>query len=381
MKKTVSALIVAAGRGTRAGAGLPKQYRPLQGQPVLRHTLRALLAHSAVRDIQVVIHPDDTALYDAAVKGIPCLRPPVFGGDTRSESVLCGLEALTTEAPDIVLIHDAARPFLPPQIIDSLLTALQKTPGAFPALQVVDALWHSENGHATTPRSREGLHRAQTPQAFDYATILNAHHSATNPADDDVALAIQQGIKVAIVEGDEHNYKLTTPADFARAERETMIDIRTGNGFDVHAFTEGDAVTLCGLKIPHSHALLGHSDADVAMHTITDALFGALAEGDIGQWFPPSEAEWKGAASDIFLLKAVERVAARGFTITHIDCTIICEAPKIGPHAAAMRAEMARLTGITLDRVSVKATTSEKLGFTGRGEGIAAMATATLVKL
>jgi len=381
MSKTVSALIVAAGRGTRAGRGLPKQYRPLQGQPILRHTLRALLAHKAVRDIQVVIHPDDQLLYEAAVAGLPQLRPPVFGGDTRSESVLNGLEALAENTPDIVLIHDAARPFLPPEIIDSLLEALQNSAGAFPAIAVVDALWHGENSRALAPRSRAGLYRAQTPQAFDFSTIIQAHHSATQPADDDVALAIQQGIEVAIVEGDERNYKLTTKADFARAERETQMDIRTGNGFDVHAFTAGDAVILCGQKIPHSHALLGHSDADVAMHTITDALFGALAEGDIGQWFPPSESAWKGAASDIFLLKAVERVAARGFTITHIDCTIICEAPKIGPHAEAMRREISRLTGITLDRVSVKATTSEKLGFTGRGEGIAAMATATLVKL
>ncbi|MBL1438016.1 MAG: bifunctional 2-C-methyl-D-erythritol 4-phosphate cytidylyltransferase/2-C-methyl-D-erythritol 2,4-cyclodiphosphate synthase [Rhodobacteraceae bacterium] len=381
MSKTVSALIVAAGRGTRAGAGLPKQYRPLQGKPVLRHTLSALLAHKNIRDIQVVIHPDDVALYEAAVAGLPRLLPPVFGGNTRSVSVLNGLEALAKDAPEIVLIHDAARPFLPLGIIDNLLAALHSTKGAFPALPVVDALWHGDQGKAISPHSRANLYRAQTPQAFDFKTIINAHYTATDPADDDVALARAHGIEVAIVEGDERNYKLTTQADFARAEREMQMDIRTGNGFDVHAFTEGNTVILCGLKIPHSHALLGHSDADVAMHAITDALFGAIAEGDIGQWFPPSEAEWKGAASDIFLLKAVERVAARGFTICNIDCTIICEAPKIGPHAATMRAEIARLTGITLDRVSVKATTSEKLGFTGRKEGIAAMATATLVKL
>ncbi len=381
MTKIVSALIVAAGRGTRAGAGLPKQYRPLMGQPVLRHTLRALLAHGALRDIQVVIHPDDLALYQAASAGLARLRPPVFGGHTRSESVLNGLEALADAAPDIVLIHDAARPFLPLETIGHLLEALQASPGAFPALPVVDALWQGGNARAEAPQSREGLYRAQTPQAFDFATILKAHHSAAAPADDDVALAIQQGIQVAIVEGDERNYKLTTMQDFARAKRETNMDIRTGNGFDVHAFTEGNAVTLCGIEIPHSHALLGHSDADVAMHAITDALFGALAEGDIGQWFPPSEPEWKGAASDIFLRKAVERVAARGFHITHLDCTIICETPKIGPHAAPMRASIAGITGLDLDRVSVKATTSEKLGFTGRKEGIAAMATATLVKL
>lgn len=381
MSKTVSALIVAAGRGTRAGEGLPKQYRPLLGKPVLWHTLSALLEHNQVNDIQVVIHPGDAALYKAATAGLPHIRPPVFGGASRSESVQNGLEALAENAPDIVLIHDAARPFLPLEIINNLLAALQTTKGAFPALPMVDALWNGAQGLAVSAHSRAGLYRAQTPQAFDYISILNAHHTATAPADDDVALARAQGIEVAIVEGDERNYKLTTQNDFARAEREMQMDIRTGNGFDVHAFTTGNAVTLCGIQIPHSHALLGHSDADVAMHAITDALFGAIAEGDIGQWFPPSEAEWKGAASDIFLLKAVERVVARGFTISNIDCTIICEAPKIGPHAASMRTEIARLTGIALDRVSVKATTSEKLGFTGRKEGIAAMATATLVKL
>ena len=381
MMPRVSALILAAGRATRAGVGLPKQYRLLGGVPVLAQTLGALLAHKALRDIQVVIHPDDLPLYEAATKGIGQLRPPVFGGDTRSQSVQNGLEALAADAPDIVLIHDAARPFLAGQIIDNLLEALHGQRGAFPALPVVDALWHGQNGMAVTPQNRHGLYRAQTPQAFHFKYILAAHQNATTPADDDVALARASGMKVAIVAGDEANYKLTTAADFARAEREARMDIRTGNGFDVHAFTEGGAVVLCGIEIPHSHALLGHSDADVAMHSITDALFGALAEGDIGQWFPPSEAAWKGANSDIFLRKAVERVAARGFSITHIDCTIICEAPKIGPHAAAMRAEISRLTGIGPDRVSIKATTSERLGFTGRQEGIAAMATATLVTL
>lgn len=381
MSKTVSALIVAAGRGTRAGAGLPKQYRPLGGVPVLRRTLKALLAYGHVRDIQVVIHPDDVALYQGSTAGLTNVRPPVFGGATRTESVKNGLDALAKQAPDIVLIHDAARPFLPPEIMDALLNALKDHSGAFPALPVVDALWQAEDHRALAPVSRAGLYRAQTPQAFDYKSIINAHARALSPADDDAALAVQEGLSVAIVAGHERNYKLTTPADFARAEREMEMDIRTGNGFDVHAFTDGSAVTLCGIAIPHVRALLGHSDADVAMHAITDALFGALAEGDIGQWFPPSEPEWKDAASDIFLLKAVERVSARGFSIGNIDCTIICEAPKIGPHAKAMRAKIARLADIAVDRVSVKATTSEKLGFTGRGEGIASMATATLVKL
>ncbi len=381
MTQTVTALIVAAGRGSRAGGGLPKQYRLLDGQPVLARSIQALLAHASVGAVQVVIHPDDLALYKAAVQGLEGLLPPVYGGDTRSASVLNGLEALADSAPDIVLIHDAARPFLPLKIIDNLLAELQTARGAFPALPVVDALWHGGGGFAEAPQNRAGLYRAQTPQAFDFATILKAHQTATTPADDDVALARMHGMNVAIVDGDERNYKLTTQADFDRAERGSTMDIRTGNGFDVHAFTTGDAVILGGVKIPHSHALLGHSDADVAMHAITDALFGALAEGDIGQWFPPSEARWKGAASDIFLLKAVGRVARRGFSISNIDCTIICEAPKIGPHAAAMRAEIAKLCGIAPERISIKATTSEKLGFTGRKEGIAAMATTTLVKL
>lgn len=381
MTLKVSALIVAAGRGTRAGEGLPKQYRLLDGESVLAHTLRALLAHKQVRDIQVVIHRDDLALYMESTKGINHLRPPIFGGATRTESVQHGLEALADNAPDIVLIHDAARPFLSTRVIENLLAALRQHRGAFPALAVIDALWQGKGSLALAPQDRQNLFRAQTPQAFHFKDILLVHQNATTPADDDVALARAAGMDVAIVAGDEANYKLTTPADFARAVKETRMDIRTGNGFDVHAFTEGDAVILCGIKIPHTHALLGHSDADVAMHAITDALFGALAEGDIGQWFPPSEAEWKGAASDIFLLKAVERVAARGFTISHVDCTIICEVPKIGPNAAPMRAEISRLLGIAQDRVSVKATTSEKLGFTGRKEGIAAMATATLVKL
>ena len=381
MKQTVTALIVAAGRGTRAGEGVPKQYRELHGLPVLARTLRALLAHSAVQDIQVVIHPDDLPFYEKSTAGLDNLRPPVFGGNTRSESVLRGLEAIAETSTDIILIHDAARPFLPVQIIDNLLFALNSHRGAFPALPVVDALWHGQAGVALGPQSREGLYRAQTPQAFYLQDILQAHREAGEPADDDVALAKACGMDVAIVPGDEANYKLTTRADFIRAEKDfPLIDIRTGNGFDVHAFTTGESVTLCGITIPHTHSLLGHSDADVAMHTITDALFGAISEGDIGQWFPPSEPEWKGAASDIFLLKAVERVAARGFTISNIDSTIICEAPKIGPHAAEMRAEIARLTGIESERVSIKATTSEKLGFTGRKEGIAAMATATVVK-
>ncbi|MCF6306315.1 MAG: bifunctional 2-C-methyl-D-erythritol 4-phosphate cytidylyltransferase/2-C-methyl-D-erythritol 2,4-cyclodiphosphate synthase [Rhodobacteraceae bacterium] len=379
MEQKISGLIVAAGRGMRAGGGIPKQYRVIAGKTVLRHAAEALLAHPAIMDLQIVIHRDDMDLYRDATKGLPVM-PVVFGGKTRSDSVLTGLKALEKSKPDTVLIHDAARPLLPIQVIDNLLDALQGNKAAVPCLKVVDALWRGDK-QVEKPENRDNLWRAQTPQGFDFKTILNAHQLATQPADDDVALARQMGIKVAITTGSEQNFKITTVADFARAEKElTNMDIRTGNGFDVHAFGAGEFVTLCGVQIPHSNGLSGHSDADVAMHAVTDAIFGALCEGDIGQWFPPNDDQWKGANSAIFLEKAVQRVAERGFTLNHIDCTIICEMPKIGPHAAAMRAKMAEITGLTLDRISVKATTSERLGFTGRGEGIAAMATTTLVK-
>ncbi|HSF91682.1 MAG TPA: 2-C-methyl-D-erythritol 2,4-cyclodiphosphate synthase, partial [Paracoccaceae bacterium] len=298
-------------------------------------------------------------------------------------SVRLGLEALEFLKPEAVLIHDAARPLVSVDVISGVLAALETNIAAFPVLPVVDALWLQDSGQITTPQPRENLVRAQTPQGFRFAEILAAHREIKTPAADDVAIARAAGYAVATTQGAEENFKITLPQDFARAEHiiGAQMDIRTGNGFDVHKFGPGEHVTLCGVQIPFSQGLVGHSDADVPMHTITDAIFGALAEGDIGQWFPPSEAEWKGAASEIFLAKAVERVAARGFTISNIDCTIICELPKIGPHAQTMRAEIARICRLDVDRVSVKATTSEKLGFTGRGEGIASMATATLVKI
>ncbi len=381
MTRLITAILVAAGRGTRAGDGPPKQYRPLGGVAVLRRSVNALLAHKRVALVQVVIHPDDLSLYNDAMRGAgPRVLPPVYGGETRAKSVQHGLRALAPHGPDDVLIHDAARPFLSLAVIDGVLAGLQTHAGAFPALPVVDALWHGDHGLAKAPQDRTGLFRAQTPQGFDFSTIVQAHESGGIDAPDDVTLTHGLGIDVAITQGDPANYKLTTAADFTRASKELQMDVRTGNGFDVHAFEPGDHVTLCGVRIQHNQRLKGHSDADVAMHAITDALFGALAEGDIGQWFPPSDPQWKGAASEIFLQKAVERVAERGFTLTHIDCTIICEQPKIGPHAADMRARIAHLSGIDPGRVSVKATTSERLGFTGRSEGIAATATATLVK-
>lgn len=381
-----SALIVAAGRGSRAGGGLPKQYRRLGSEPVLAWTIRALAAHPGCTAIQVVIHPEDAELYATSVPDDTRLLPPVMGGETRRDSVLAGLEALAEQAPERVLIHDAARPFVTVEVIERVAAALAPDRAAFPALPIVDALWRAEEGLVAAPQPRENLWRAQTPQGFPFAPILAAHRAASGDVPDDVAIARSAGMAVAVVMGDGNNFKITLPSDFDRAERllqqekgPSQMDVRTGNGYDVHRFAPGDGVVLCGVKIPHTAALKGHSDADVAMHAITDAIFGALAEGDIGQWFPPSEPEWKGADSSIFLLKAIERVAARGFTLTHVDCTIICERPKIGPHAQAMRARIAELCGIEAGRVSVKATTSERLGFTGREEGIAAQATATLV--
>ena len=373
---TTAALIVAAGRGSRMGGEVPKQYADLGGMAVLRRTVLALRPH--VDRVLVAIHPDDRAMYDAAVAGLD-LPEPVPGAGTRALSVRAGLEALAADPPDRVLIHDAARPFVAPATIRALIAALDTAPGACPALPVVDALWTDEDGSFGDPRSREGLLRAQTPQAFGFAGILAAHRAGPEDAADDVAIARAAGLAVTIVPGDERNFKITTPADMARARQEMRMDPCTGTGFDVHRLVEGDHVTLCGINIAHDRALSGHSDADVAMHAITDAIFGALAEGDIGQWFPPSDPQWKGAASHIFLDKAVERVAARGGRITHLDCTLICEEPKIGPHAPAMRARIAAICGLPVARVSVKATTSERLGFPGRGEGIAAMASATVL--
>lgn len=381
-------IIVAAGRGTRLGGPVPKQYCVIGGVSVLRRTLKAMLAHRAVDALVVVIHPDDALLYAEAVAGLEDSRlfPPVLGAETRALSVRAGLEALAPHAPHRVLIHDAARPFVSLRVIDGVLTALEHLPAALPAVPVVDALWRAgEDGSADMPVARDGLWRAQTPQGFQFEAILAAHRSHRGDAADDVAVARTAGLAVALVPGDEANFKITTAADLARAEHNAagearQMDIRTGNGFDVHAFGPGDGLMLCGVHLPHDRGLVGHSDADVGLHALTDAIFGALGEGDIGQWFPPSDPTWKGTASDIFLARAAARAAERGFSITHVDVTIICERPKVGPHASAMRAAVAKAAGIDVERVSVKATTSERLGFTGRGEGIAAIATATLVK-
>ena len=377
-------LIVAAGRGLRLGTELPKQFQALGGGTVLGRSVAALLADPAIDAVLVVIHPDDRASYAEAVARVtdPRLLPPAFGGATRAASVLAGLEALVPAAPARVLIHDAARPFVPASVVAAVIAALDVAPAAFPVLPVVDALWRAEAGLAETQIDRDGLWRAQTPQGFRFPEILAAHRANTSDAADDVAVARATGLAVRLVPGAESNYKITTAADLARARREMegALDIRTGNGFDVHAFGPGDAVTLCGVRLPFDRGLVGHSDADVGMHALTDAIFGALAEGDIGRWFPPSDPQWKGAASEIFLRKAMERAAAGGFAVTHLDCTLVCEAPRIGPHAGAMRAALAAITALAPERISVKATTSERLGFTGRGEGVAALATATLVR-
>jgi 2-C-methyl-D-erythritol 4-phosphate cytidylyltransferase/2-C-methyl-D-erythritol 2,4-cyclodiphosphate synthase len=377
-------LIVAAGRGQRLGGETPKQYLSVGGATLLRRSVAALLAHPRIGLLQLVIHPEDRARCAAALAGLadPRLLPPVEGGATRSASVLAGLEALAPRRPDLVLIHDAARAFLRPELVSAVLDALATHPAALPALPVVDALWRGAGGLAAAPVPRDGLWRAQTPQGFRFAEILAAHRARAGDAADDAEVALAAGLRVKLVPGDEDNFKVTTAADLerARARIGDAMDIRTGNGFDVHAFGPGDGVTLCGVRLPFGRGLVGHSDADVGMHALTDAVFGALAEGDIGQWFPPSDPAWRGAASEIFLRKAVERAAERGFAVSHLDCTLICEAPKVGPHAAAMRAALARIAGVDPERISVKATTSERLGFTGRGEGVAALATATLVR-
>lgn len=376
----VAALIVAAGRGVRAGGGLPKQYRPVGGRPVLAWSAAAFARHPRVAEVRVAIHPDDRALYDAAGAGLD-LGAPVHGGATRQDSVRLGLEALATEAPDIVLIHDAARAFVSAALIGRVVDAIAPGAGAIPALPVTDTLKRGGDlVEATVPR--DGLWRAQTPQGFPFAPILAAHRQAQGRAlTDDAAVAEAAGLPVAIVAGAEENVKLTAPEDFARAAppAPAVLEPRTGTGFDVHRFEPGDHVWLCGVKVAHEVGLKGHSDADVGLHALTDAILGALANGDIGTHFPPSDPQWRGAPSDKFLAHAAGLVARAGGRIAHADVTLICERPKIGPHKSAMRARIADILGLDPTRVSVKATTTEGLGFAGRREGIAAQAAATLL--
>lgn len=380
MSKSI-ALIVAAGRGHRLGGALPKQYLPLAGQPVLRRTVRRFLDHPAIDSVRVVIHPDDAPLYAEALDGL-ALPAPIPGGATRQDSVRQGLEALAGDAPDFVLIQDAARPFSDAATIDRVLAALAEHPGAIPALAVADTLKRAIDGNIETTVPRTGLYRAQTPQGFRYADILAAHRAAIGlELTDDAAVLEAAGRTVALVAGSEENFKITTPEDMMRAEILLSLarESRTAGGFDVHRFaTTGDHVMLCGVAVPHAAGLEGHSDADVGLHALTDALLGCIGAGDIGQHFPPTDPQWRGAASDRFLAHARGLVEARGGRIVHVDVTLICERPKIGPYRDAMIDRVAGILGLAADRVSVKATTTEKLGFTGRREGIAAQATATI---
>ena len=381
----VAAVIVAAGRGVRAGGELPKQFRQIGGEIMLRRTLSMFVEAENVGRVLPVIHPEDIALFQAAAANMTMLTP-AFGGATRQASVRAGLEALSARPPDIVLIHDAARPFATRELIARAIAATQRTGAAIPTLPVTDTVKSVDaQGLVDQTLDRNTLRLVQTPQSFAFPALLEAHRRAAaagrNDFTDDAALAEWAGLKVSVFEGEPGNIKITNAGDFVRAEAmqfAALGDLRTGTGIDVHAFGPGDHVTLGGIRIAHDRALIGHSDADVALHALTDAILGSLAEGDIGAHFPPSDPQWRNASSDRFLAFAVERVTARGGRIAHLDLILVCEAPRIGTHRDAMRAKIAALAGIAIARVAVKATTSEKLGFTGRGEGIAAYATATV---
>jgi 2-C-methyl-D-erythritol 4-phosphate cytidylyltransferase / 2-C-methyl-D-erythritol 2,4-cyclodiphosphate synthase len=385
MTSLVAAVIVAAGRGERAGGGVPKQYRGIAGEPMIRPTLRAFLQHAGIGLVQPVIGNADAETFRAATADMTTLTP-VPGGATRQASVRAGLEALATRSPALVLIHDAARPFLTSDLIDRAIAAGKATGAAVPGIAVADTVKRIDAALIVTETLDRNLLRiVQTPQVFGFDLILQAHRRAAaaglDSFTDDAALAEWAGQRVSVFEGESGNVKVTTNEDFARAELAHLAmlgDIRTGNGFDVHAFADGDHVMLGGVRIPHSHGVTGHSDADVALHALVDAILGALADGDIGSHFPPSDPQWKGASSDRFLAFACERVSARKGIIANLDVTVVCEAPRVSPHRDAMRARIAEIAGIAADRVAIKATTSEKMGFTGRSEGIVAMATATI---
>jgi 2-C-methyl-D-erythritol 4-phosphate cytidylyltransferase/2-C-methyl-D-erythritol 2,4-cyclodiphosphate synthase len=380
----VAAVVVAAGRGVRAGHVTPKQYRNVRGAPVIRHALALFIDHPQVTLIQPVIHRDDAAAFAEATAGLK-VRAHAFGGATRQISVRAGLEALETEHPRIVLVHDAARPFASPALISRAIAA--GTGGAaIPGVALTDTIKEADaDGRVARTLDRGRLRAIQTPQAFLYDGLLAAHRRASavgrDDFTDDAALAEWAGMAVTVFEGEAGNVKLTTEEDFSRiaaADWGALGDVRTGTGYDVHSFAQGDHVWLGGVCMPHSQSLSGHSDADAALHALVDAILGALADGDIGAHFPPTDPQWGGARSDQFLAFAVDRVRQRGGRIAHLDITIMCEAPRIGPYRDAMRTRIAEIAGIAVDRVAVKATTNEKLGFIGRREGIAAIATATI---
>jgi 2-C-methyl-D-erythritol 4-phosphate cytidylyltransferase/2-C-methyl-D-erythritol 2,4-cyclodiphosphate synthase len=372
----IAAILVAAGSGSRFGSDVPKQFVSLVGKPVLRYAAETL--SGSVDLLQPV---GDAPAIEAALVGLPHL-PVVAGGATRQDSVRRGLDALEVEAPDLVLVHDAARPCIPRGTIAALLAALERAEGAIPAVAVADTLKRATNGWIDVTVPREGLYRAQTPQAFRYSALLAAHRSfGGGVATDDAALLEAAGKRVAIVLGSEDNIKLTYAEDLLRLERVMTAQMlpRVGTGFDVHVLQAGRPLVLCGVAVPHELGLAGHSDADVGIHALCDAIYGALAEGDIGRHFPPSEALWKDADSTRFLAHAAQRIAARGGRLANADVTLICERPKIAPHAVAMAKRLSAVLGVDPALVSVKATTTEKLGFTGRGEGIAAQAVATIL--
>jgi 2-C-methyl-D-erythritol 4-phosphate cytidylyltransferase/2-C-methyl-D-erythritol 2,4-cyclodiphosphate synthase len=372
----VAAILVAAGSGSRFGAETPKQFIPLAGKPVIRHAAESLAAH--VTFLQPV---GDAVAIGRALDGVPHL-PAIAGGATRQDSVRAGLEALEARMPEVVLVHDAARPLIPAGTVPALLAALEHASGAIPAVPVADTLKHVTDGLITATVPRDGLYRAQTPQAFRYKVLLDAHHAGISmAATDDAALLEAIGESLVIVPGSDDNIKLTYAGDMVRLERIMAASLipRVGTGFDVHALEAGRPLMLCGVVVPHDKGLAGHSDADVGIHALCDAIYGALAEGDIGRHFPPSEATWKDADSSRFLAHAAGLIASRGGRLTSADVTLVCERPKIAPHAMAMAARLASILAVDVSCISVKATTTEKLGFTGRGEGIAAQAVATVL--
>ena len=381
---SVGAVIVAAGRGTRAGTTVPKQYQRIGGQNALRMSLAAFSGHPEVGLVQPVIHPADQDLYRSATTGLTLLTP-VHGGATRQASVRAGLDALARQKPEFVLVHDAARPFASASLISRAITAARHHAAAIPALPVSDAVKRTDaSGVVRENIDRGNLRLVQTPQAFRFDALYEAHRKAAAAGvedfADDAALAQWAGLEVHAFEGEPGNIKLTTADDFRRAEAMpagALGDVRTGTGIDVHAFGTGDYVTLGGIRIAHDRGLAGHSDADVVLHALVDAILGALADGDIGVHFPPSDPQWRGASSDRFVAFAIERLRGRGGRIAHVDINVVCETPRIAPHRDVMRERIAQLCDLTMDRVAIKATTSEGLGFTGRGEGIAAFATIT----
>ena len=388
-EKSIAVIIVAAGKGERASLGHsddPKQYRPLSGVPVLKRTIAAFLDYPAITQLVVVIHPDHATRYGELGVSDARLLPPVIGGASRQASVLEGLKALAPTRPDLVLIQDAARPFAAPQVIGDVIAVLDQYDGAIPALPVTDTIKRSLDGREiVATEDRTQLSAAQTPQGFRFGQIFSAHMRASTIRrnfTDDAEIAEWAGLRVAMVMGDRDNIKITHPEDFARAERilhgDEPMETRVGTGFDVHPFEPGDGVWLGGIKIAHTAKLKGHSDADVALHALTDAILGAIGEGDIGVHFPPSDMQWKGAASSVFLKHAGDLVAKAGGRIVNLDVTIVCEAPRIAQHVPAMRAAIAATLGIVTTRIAIKATTSEQLGFTGREEGIVAMASASI---